>query len=76
MIGNYGMNTEDVESGRVQVSALLVREYQPFLGNHRSCGDLAGYLKGASVPGIEGLDTWAVARHIREIGAMRAFVST
>ena len=70
------MNTEDVESGRVQVSALLVREYQPFLGNHRSCGDLAGYLKGASVPGIEGLDTWAVARHIREIGAMRAFVST
>ena len=76
LIGNYGINTEDVESDRVQVSALLVREYQPFPSNHRSCGDLAGYLKEASVPGIEGLDTRAVARHIRKIGAMRAFVST
>ena len=53
LIGNYGINVEDVESDRVQVSALLVREYQPFPSNHRSCGDLAGYLKRASVLGIQ-----------------------
>ncbi|MFH1083163.1 MAG: glutamine-hydrolyzing carbamoyl-phosphate synthase small subunit [Pseudomonadota bacterium] len=76
LIGNYGINVEDVESDKVQVSALLVREYQPFPSNHRSCGDLAGYLKRASVLGIEALDTRAVTRHIRKAGAMRAFAST
>jgi len=76
MIGNYGINVEDVESDQVQVSALLVRDYQPFPSNHQSCGDLAGYLKRASVLGIEGLDTRAVTRHIRKAGAMRAFAST
>jgi carbamoyl-phosphate synthase small subunit len=76
LIGNYGINPEDVESDRIHVSAFLVREYQPFPSNFRSTGSLADYLKGEGIIGIEDLDTRALTRHIRNAGAMRAFVST
>lgn len=76
LIGNYGINTEDVESDRIQVSAFLVREYQNFPSNYRSCESLAEYLKRHGVIGIEELDTRALTRHIRTAGAMRAVVST
>ncbi|RJQ48946.1 MAG: carbamoyl-phosphate synthase small subunit [Desulfobacteraceae bacterium] len=76
LIGNYGINPEDVESDRIQVAAFLVREYQNFPSNYRSCGPLADYLKSQGVIGIEELDTRALTRHIRTAGAMRAFVST
>jgi len=76
LIGNYGVNPEDVESGRIQVSAFLTREYQPFPSNFRSTANLAEYLKAQGVIGIEDLDTRALTRHIRNGGAMRAFVST
>jgi carbamoyl-phosphate synthase small subunit len=76
LIGNYGINLEDVESERIQVAALLVREYQDFPSNFRSTDTLAGYLKNQEVLGIEDLDTRALTRHIRNIGAMRAVLST
>ena len=76
LIGSYGVNDEDMESGRIQVEALLVREYQSHYSNWRARGSLADYLVSAGVPGIEGLDTRAVARHIRVRGAMRAALST
>lgn len=76
LVGNYGINPKDVESEKIQVSALLMREYRNFPSNHRSCGDLAAYLRRASVLGIDGLDTRSVALHIRKAGAMRALVST
>ena len=76
LIGNYGINDEDVESGRIQVRALLVKEYQSVPSNWRSRKPLAQYLREANVPGIEGLDTRALTRHIREAGAMRAALST
>jgi carbamoyl-phosphate synthase small subunit len=76
LIGNYGTNDQDVESGRIQVRALLVKEYQAMPSNWRSRKALAQYLREANVPGIEGLDTRSLTKHIREAGAMRAAVST
>ncbi len=76
LIGNYGINPEDVESDRIQVSAFLMREYQPFYSNHRATASLADYLKINDVLGIDHIDTRALTRHIRKAGAMRAFLST
>ena len=76
LMGNYGVNPEDVESSRIQVAAFLVKEYQPFPSNFRSTQSLADYLKGQGVLGVEGLDTRALTRHIRNGGAMRAIIST
>jgi carbamoyl-phosphate synthase small subunit len=76
LMGNYGVNGQDVESARIQVAAFLVKEYQPFPSNFRSTQSLADYLKGQGVLGVEGLDTRALTRHIRNGGAMRAIIST
>ena len=76
LIGNYGVNPEDVESDRVQVSAFVVREYQHFPSNYRSTGSLSDYLKKQDVMGIDGLDTRALTLHLRDSGAMRVFIST
>ncbi len=76
LIGNYGVNPEDVESNQIQVSGFLVREYQNFPSNFRSVSTLADYLKQQGILGIEGFDTRALTRHIRKAGAMRAFIST
>jgi len=76
LIGNYGVNAEDVESDRIQVRALLVREYQDVPSNWRSEKSLADYLSEAGVPGVEGIDTRALTRRIRQAGAMRAALST
>ena len=76
LIGNYGVNPEDVESDRIQVAAFLMKEYQDFPSNYRSTSSLADYLKQQGVLGIEAFDTRALTRHIRKAGAMRAFIST
>jgi len=76
LIGNYGVNPEDVESESIQVSAFLVREYQAFPSNYRSTATLADYLMQEGIMGVENLDTRALTRHIRTRGAMRAFLST
>jgi len=76
LIGNYGVNEEDVESDRIQVKALLVKEYQELPSNWRSQKGLADYLKEGNIPGLEGIDTRALTRHIRLQGAMKAAIST
>lgn len=76
LIGNYGVNAEDIESDKIQVSAFLMREYQGFYSNYRAVSSLADYLQGQGILGIEELDTRALTRHIRNAGAMRAFIST
>ncbi|NCO51924.1 MAG: carbamoyl phosphate synthase small subunit [Deltaproteobacteria bacterium CG23_combo_of_CG06-09_8_20_14_all_51_20] len=76
LIGNYGINFMDVESERIQVRALLVREYHESPSNWRSEGSLASYLRTSGIPGVEGLDTRALTRHIRLRGAMKAALST
>jgi carbamoyl-phosphate synthase small subunit len=76
LIGNYGINDQDIESDRIQVKALIVKEYQEYPSNWRSQKSLADYLKANHIPGLEGIDTRALARHIRLKGAMKAALST
>jgi carbamoyl-phosphate synthase small subunit len=76
LIGNYGVNLEDVESRQVQVAAFLIKEYQLFPSNFRSSATLAEYLRQYRILGVDSLDTRALTRHIRTSGAMRAMIST
>ena len=76
LVGNYGINPEDIESDRIQVSAFLLREYQAFASNFRATASLADYLKAQNILGVDQLDTRALTRHIRNAGAMRACIST
>ncbi|MDY6954883.1 MAG: glutamine-hydrolyzing carbamoyl-phosphate synthase small subunit [Thermodesulfobacteriota bacterium] len=75
LIGNYGINDEDVESGRIQVEGFVVREYEPLPSNWRSEKTLADYLNEQGVVAIEGIDTRALTRHIRLAGAMKGIIS-
>ncbi|MGH9337557.1 MAG: glutamine-hydrolyzing carbamoyl-phosphate synthase small subunit, partial [Vicinamibacteria bacterium] len=75
-IGNYGINLEDEESDRVRVEALIVKDLSPIASNHRSQGTLSDYLEKQGVPGLSGIDTRALTRHIRTRGAMRALLSS
>jgi carbamoyl-phosphate synthase small subunit len=76
LIGNYGINSEDVESSRIQVEGFVVREYEPLPSNWRAEQTLADYLSQQGIVGIEGVDTRALARHIRLAGAMKGVIST
>jgi carbamoyl-phosphate synthase small subunit len=76
LIGNYGINAEDVESGRIQVEGFIVRECEPVPSNWRSRETLAHYLNQQGIMGIEGVDTRALTRHIRLAGAMKGVMST
>ena len=76
LVGNYGINSEDVESARIQVAAFIIKEYQLYHSNYRATGSLADYLQSQGVIGVEALDTRALTRHIRKAGAMRAYLST
>jgi carbamoyl-phosphate synthase small subunit len=76
LIGNYGVNTEDVESRRPYVEGFVVREASEVMSNWRATQSLDDYLKLHGIVGISEVDTRALVRHIREKGAMRACVSS
>ena len=76
LIGNYGVNSEDEESSRPWVEGFVVREASRMASNWRSQETLASYLKRWNIVAIEGIDTRALVRHIRDKGAMRACLST
>jgi carbamoyl-phosphate synthase small subunit len=76
LIGNYGVIPGDDESGDIQAAAVLVREYTPYHSNWASEKSLAATLEDAGVLGIEGMDTRALTRRIRDKGAMRGVIST
>jgi len=76
LIGNYGVNPEDMESAGVHPRAFLVREYQDRPSNFRSTGNLGDFLKHYKVLGVQGLDTRMLTRLIRTTGAMKAVIST
>ncbi len=75
MIGNYGVSPEDMESGRPQVSGIVVREMARRPSNWRSVEPLADWLAGAGVPVLEEVDTRRLTRHLRERGAMRGVIA-
>ena len=76
LIGNYGVNLEDVESSRVWVEAFIVKECCKTPSNWRATQSLPDYLADHGVMGIEGIDTRALTRHLRIHGAQRAVIST
>jgi carbamoyl-phosphate synthase small subunit len=76
LIGNYGVIPGDDESRKVQAAATLVREYTPYPSNWASERSLADLLDESGVMGVEGIDTRALTRHLRDKGAMRGIIST
>ncbi len=76
LIGNYGINCDDMESAAVHPEAFLVKEYNAIPSNFCSQQNLADFLKFYGVLGVEGFDTRALVRHIRTVGALKAIVST
>ncbi len=76
LIGNYGINPEDMESAAIHPPAFLVKEYCRTPSNHRSVRSLADFLAEFGVLGVEGFDTRALVRHIRTKGAMKGVVSS
>jgi carbamoyl-phosphate synthase small subunit len=75
-IGNVGVNAEDVESGRPWVEGFIVREYWERPSNWRAQRSLGEYLREHGIPGIQGIDTRELVRHIRDRGAQSAVLST
>src|SRR5581483_3944264 len=75
-IGNVGWNPEDLESAKRRAAGFVVRELSPVVSNWRSRATLDGVLAEAGVPGLEGVDTRALTRRLREGGAMRGLIST
>ena len=76
LIGNYGVNPEDMESAAIHPKAFLVKEYNAVPSNYRSRQTLADFLREYGVLGVEGFDTRALVRHIRTAGAMKGIVSS
>src|SRR4030095_10330550 len=76
LIGNYGVNSEDEESDRPWVEGFVVREASRMASSWRAQETLGDYLKRWKIVAIEGIDTRALVRHIRDKGAMRACIST
>ena len=76
LIGNYGVNDADAESSRPWVEGFVVREASRIASNWRAEESLDNYLRRWNIVAIEGLDTRALVRHIRDKGAMRACLST
>ena len=74
LIGNYGIATEDFESRQLFLTGLVVKEASRFPSNWRHKHSLGDYLKTHGIPGIEGLDTRALVRHLRTHGAMRGVI--
>lgn len=76
-MGNYGVNPEDIESvGGPKVEGFIVKEHLDFPSNWRSKGNLSDFLKDNKIVGIEGVDTRALTRHIRDNGAQMGIIST
>ena len=76
LIGNYGINPEDVESRRPWINGFIVKEACPFPSNWRSRIPLDDYLREHRIVGIQGIDTRALTRHLRDHGAQEGIIST
>ncbi|MGL4742516.1 MAG: carbamoyl phosphate synthase small subunit [Sarcina sp.] len=75
LIGNYGVNLEDMESNKIQVSGLIVKEKCEFPNNFRCELELDNYLKQNKVLGLEGIDTRALTKILRNKGSMTGVIA-
>ena len=76
LIGNYGVNDEDVESHQPHLAGFIVRENSRIVSNFRADGALSDYLQRHGIVGLAGIDTRALVRRIRNLGAMKGVLST
>jgi len=76
LIGNYGVNEDDIESIGPKVEGFIVRELSRISSNYRSQDNISNYLKKHNIIAIEEVDTRALTRHIRVRGAMKSIIST
>jgi carbamoyl-phosphate synthase small subunit len=76
LIGNYGVNRQDVESWRPHVGGFVIRELSPVVSNWRAEFSLSEYLEQNGIPGIQGIDTRALTKKLRVRGALNGFIST
>ena len=76
LIGNYGVNDQDVESWRPHVAGFVIRELSPVVSNWRADRSLHEYLEQNGIPGIQGIDTRALTKKLRVRGALNGFIST
>ncbi len=75
-IGNTGVNREDVEARKPFVRGFIVREYREVPSSWRAEQSLGAYLAEHGIPGIEGIDTRALVRHLRDHGSQEAVLSS
>ncbi|HXJ74684.1 MAG TPA: glutamine-hydrolyzing carbamoyl-phosphate synthase small subunit, partial [Candidatus Dormibacteraeota bacterium] len=76
LIGNYGVNEQDVESWRPHVTGFVIRELSPVVSNWRADRTLAEYLEQNGIPGLQGVDTRALTKKLRVRGVLKGFIST
>jgi carbamoyl-phosphate synthase small subunit len=76
LIGNYGINKQDIESWRPHAAGFVIRELSPIVSNWRADQSLGSYLEDNGIPGIEGIDTRALTKKLRVRGAMNGFITT
>jgi carbamoyl-phosphate synthase small subunit len=76
LIGNYGINESDFESKQIQVRGFVVREYCPRPSHWQSTRTLHEFLLAYGIPGISGIDTRALTRHLRSSGVMMGILSS
>jgi carbamoyl-phosphate synthase small subunit len=75
LIGNYGVNEQDVESWQPHVAGFAIRELSPVVSNWRAQSSLAEYLEKSGIPGIQGIDTRALTKKLRVRGALNGFIA-
>jgi carbamoyl-phosphate synthase small subunit len=75
-VGNYGVQANEVESDKLQISALVCKEFSEYFSRNTAEGSLQDYFEKAGIVGICEIDTRALVRYIRDKGAMNAIVST
>ena len=75
-IGNYGINSEDVESDGCYLHGFVISELSPTVSNQRAETDLSSYLAENGIVGIAGVDTRAIVRKVRTIGSPRVILSS
>ncbi|MFC1860212.1 glutamine-hydrolyzing carbamoyl-phosphate synthase small subunit [Chloroflexota bacterium] len=76
LIGNYGINDADIESGKIQVRGFVVREECLEPNHYLSNGTLRQYLDGSGIPAISGVDTRAITRKLRSVGVMMGVITS
>src|SRR5437867_11644796 len=76
LIGNYGVNLQDVESWRPHAAGFVIRELSPVVSNWRADFSLAEYLERNGIPGIQGIDTRALTKKLRVRGGLNGVIVT